>query len=89
MPHVTTPDVHKKLKQVKDRKSNAALHEGDHVRLLSKPTGYTSSELPLTIGNTYIVRYLDGSNVCTSTDQPGLDGHYSRSRVEKVISKKT
>jgi hypothetical protein len=68
--------------------NDRALHEGDRVRLLSKPTGYDSQRLPLTVGHIYIVRYIDGSNVCTSTDVPGLDGHYSRERVEKVPTTK-
>ena len=67
--------------------SDQALYSGDRVKLLSKPTGQTTSTLPLTVGSIYIVRHCDGSNVCTSTDIPGLDGNYSRSRVEKVPSK--
>lgn len=67
--------------------SDQTLHSGDRVKLLSKPAGQTSRTLPLTVGNTYIVRHCDGSNVCTSTDIPGLDGNYSRSRVEKVLGK--
>lgn len=63
---------------------NTTLKTGDKVKLLSKPVGHDSGLLPLTVGSTYIVRYMDGSNVCTSTDLPGLDGHYSRSRVEKI-----
>lgn len=67
--------------------SDLALRSGDRVKLLSKPTGQTTAMLPLTVGSIYIVRYCDGSNVCTSTDIPGLDGSYSRSRVEKVAGK--
>ncbi len=74
---------HKKGEQEVDN----VLRENDRVRLLSKPTGCMSKNLPLTVGKIYIVRYLDGSNVCTSTDAPG-DGNYSRDRVEKVIKKK-
>ncbi|OGZ06287.1 MAG: hypothetical protein A2845_00580 [Candidatus Lloydbacteria bacterium RIFCSPHIGHO2_01_FULL_49_22] len=69
--------------------SDQTLRSNDRVKLLSKPTGQTSRTLPLTVGNIYIVRHCDGSNVCTSTDIPGLDGHYSRDRVEKVPSKQT
>ena len=65
------------------------LKPGDRVRLIEKPTGQTASSLPLTVGNVYIVRYVDGSNVCTSTDQPGLDGHYWRGGVVKVEKTKT
>ena len=60
------------------------LKKGDRVRLLSHPTGQESSTLPLTVGNVYIVRYLEGSCVCTSTDHPGLDARYHIDRVEKV-----
>lgn len=68
--------------------SDQTLQSGDRVRLLSKPDGQLSQHLPLTVGNIYIVRHLDGSNVCTSTDMPGLDGHCSRDRVEKIPVKK-
>jgi hypothetical protein len=63
---------------------DSPLRPGDRVRLLRLPTGKESSQLPLTVGHIYIVRYLDGNNVSTSTDHPGLDGHYHRDRVEKV-----
>ncbi len=63
------------------------LERDDHVRLLSPPDGYSSTDVPLTVGNTYIFRYYDGSNVCTSTDRAGLDLHYNRDRVEKVEKK--
>ncbi len=63
------------------------LKRGDQVRLLSLPTGYTSCELPLTVGNIYVLHYLDGNNVCTSTDAENLNGHYHRDRVEKVSGK--
>lgn len=69
-------------------RNDNVLRENDRVRLLTMPTGCTSKDLPLTVGRIYIVRYLDGSNVCTSTDRPGLDGHYNRDRVEKVHAKK-
>ncbi len=61
-----------------------ALQPGDRVRLLSLPTGYSSGDLPLTVGNIYIFQYYDGSNVCTTTDVPDLHGHYWKGRVEKV-----
>ncbi len=61
------------------------LKAGDRVRLLSKPDGQTSQTLPLTVGSIYIFYYYDGSNVCTSTDDPNQDGRYNRERVEKVI----
>lgn len=66
--------------------SDPSLRNGDRVRLLSLPTGCSSQHLPLTVGNIYIFRFSDGSNVCTSTGRPGLDGQYNRDRVEKVES---
>ena len=48
------------------------------------PTGCTSSKLPLTVGNTYKFLFYDGSNVVTTTDEAGLNGHYSRDRVEPI-----
>jgi hypothetical protein len=60
------------------------LERGDRVRLLSLPTGYMSGELPLTVGNIYIVHYLNGSNVCTTSDDPEIDGDFNIGRVEKV-----
>ncbi len=60
------------------------LFPGDKVRLLTKPDGCTSKDLPLTVGNTYTFRYFLGSCVCISTDQEGLDGHIWRGRVERV-----
>ena len=63
------------------------LEPDDHVRLISMPTGYESSKLPLTVDNIYVLHYLDGNNVCTSTDAENLNGHYHRDRVEKVSGK--
>lgn len=60
------------------------LQPGDRVRLLWLPTGYSSSGLPLTVGHIYVFRYYDGSNVCTTTDVPNINGHYWKGRVEKV-----
>lgn len=60
------------------------LCRGDSVRLITKPDGYTSQHLPLTVGNIYTVHDFDGSNVITTTDDPGAEGHYWRGRVEKV-----
>lgn len=74
--------------QSEQQRNDSILRRGDRVRLLSKPTGYTAQHLPLTVGGIYIIRYLDGSNVCTSTDVAGYDGNYSSSCVEKVIDKK-
>ena len=62
------------------------LKAGDQVRLLSLPTGHNSQHLPLTVGGTYVFYYYDGSNVCTSTDEHGLEGHYHHDRVEKVVN---
>ncbi len=62
----------------------APLRAGDRVRLVSLPIASSaSSPPPLTIGRIYIVRYLDGCCVCTSTDMPGLDWTYHRDRIEK------
>ena len=57
------------------------LKRGDSVVLLSLPDGCTSRHLPLTVGKTYVFKYFDGSNICTTTDESGLDGHYWRGRV--------
>jgi hypothetical protein len=61
-----------------------ALCRNDTVRLITKPNGYTSQHLPLTVGNVYTIRDIDGSNVVTTTDDPNIEGHYWRGRVEKV-----
>lgn len=61
-----------------------AIKVGDRVRLLSKPSGSTASMIPVTVGKTYIVQYVDGSNVCTTTDVHEECGYYWRGRVEKV-----
>lgn len=65
------------------------LFPGDLVILISKPDGCTSTDLPLTVGHKYTFRYYNGSCVCISTDQEGLDGHIWRGRVQKVKKAKT
>ena len=62
-----------------------SLFPGDTVVLLTKPDGCTSKDLPLTVGREYTFRYYVGSCVCITTDQPGLDGHIWRGRVQKVV----
>jgi hypothetical protein len=57
---------------------------GDKVELLSKPTGYTTQHLPLTVGNTYEVIRLEGSNVVTTTDDKDINGSYNRERVRPI-----
>lgn len=63
------------------------LFEGQQVRLLTKPEGYTSQHLPLTAGNTYVFLRYDGSNVVTTTDVPGETGSYWQGRVEPIVAK--
>lgn len=63
---------------------SAALCLGDQVRLLSKPDGCQSAEYPLTVGNIYQVLDFRGSNVVTTTDNPGETANYWRGRVERV-----
>jgi hypothetical protein len=65
------------------------LHRDDPVRLITKPDGYTSQHLPLTIGNTYKILDVSGSNVITTTDDPNIEGYYWRGRVEKVQKMQT
>jgi hypothetical protein len=60
------------------------LKPGDTVRLLSLPTGCTSKHSPLTVGNVYVFKHYDGSNVCTTSDEPDVDAHYNKDRVEPV-----
>lgn len=60
------------------------LCRGDTVKLISKPTGYVARHLPLTLGKTYTVLDFDCSNIVTTTDDPEIEGHYWRGRVEKV-----
>lgn len=55
---------------------------GDEIELLSKPTGYLTQHLPLTVGNIYRVIRLEGSNVVTTTDDPDIEGSYNRDRVK-------
>lgn len=62
----------------------ASLVQGDRVRLLSKPDGVHSQHYPLTVGAEYEVVGFIGSNVQTTTDEPGLCADYWRGRVEKV-----
>lgn len=64
-----------------------SLIEGQQVRLLTMPNGCTAGKLPLTVGNTYTFHHYDGSNVVTTTDEVGLDGHYWHGHVEAVLPK--
>ena len=57
---------------------------GDKVKLIQKPTGYTSKDSALTVGNVYEVRGLDGNNVITTTDDE-LEASYHRDRVSLVL----
>lgn len=60
------------------------LNVTDTVVLLSKPDGYVSGHLPLTVGARYKVLGFMESNVVTTTDEPGLTGSYWRGRVQKA-----
>lgn len=64
--------------------SEQSIRPGDHVRLISKPDGYFGRHYPLTVGASYRVIYLDGSNVATTCDEPGRTVSYWRGRVERV-----
>lgn len=59
-----------------------SIKRGDKVRLLEKPTGYTSQHYPLTVGKVYRCEDFDGSNIITTTDEPGVTASYNRGRVE-------
>ncbi len=48
------------------------------------PDGRTAQHYPLTVGNVYRVMGFDGSNVITTTDEPGREASYWRGRVERV-----
>lgn len=63
------------------------VRQGCIVRLLSKPDGCASRDYPLTVGNTYSVLGFDGSNVITTTDEPGRTAAYWRGRVERIERK--
>lgn len=64
------------------------LEKNQKVRLVSMPDGQYSKDLPLTVGNIYEFLHYDGSNVVTTTDKEGVDGHYWQGRVEPVVPKK-
>jgi hypothetical protein len=49
---------------------NRTPQKGDTVRLLTKPSGYTTSSYPLTVGKEYLVVDLMGSCVVTTCDDP-------------------
>jgi hypothetical protein len=58
---------------------------GDKVLLLSKPNGVFTRFAPLTVGREYEVLYMDGSNVCTTTDRPGEECSYNHERVQPAL----
>lgn len=60
------------------------IRQGCSVRLLSLPTGCTAKHYPLTLGHTYRVLGFDGSNVVTTTDEPGCTASYWRGRIERI-----
>lgn len=61
-----------------------AIKVGDDVVLREKPTGYLSKHYPLTVGNTYKCLGFMGSNIVTTTDNPGEDAAYYHGRVEAL-----
>lgn len=60
------------------------IKKGDTVLLTTQPNGYTASDHPLTVGSTYLVTDLEGSNVWTTCDVPGMTVSYWRGWVDKV-----
>jgi len=58
------------------------IQHGDSVRLKEKPTGYTTRDYALTVGQTYVCQGFMGSNIITTTDNPGETASYHRDRVE-------
>lgn len=69
---------------MKDKKENK-IEVGDRVKLLSMPGSCVDYYgYKLTVGNVYEVLDFDGSNVITTSDQPGQRASYNRERVEKV-----
>ena len=56
----------------------------DTVELLIKPNGFMSRHYPLTIGRHYIIKNFDGSNVCTTCDEPNLIVSYWIGSVKKI-----
>lgn len=55
--------------------------KGNRVRLDTKPTGQSTKDAPLTVGNLYEVVAIDGCCVVTTTDEPGQTVRYHRDRV--------
>lgn len=55
--------------------SSIKFKEGGLVQLLEPVEDY-----PMTVGSTYKVRYLDGSSLCVSTDDPQRDATLWRGR---------
>lgn len=67
-------------------KNGDILHVGDMVTLLEKPCGYVTRYCKLTVGNRYVVKDFEGSNVITTTDEPDGKASYNRQRVERVVT---
>lgn len=57
---------------------------GASVKLISAPNGVTSKHYPLTVGKTYEVKAFEGSNVITTTDEPG---HMASFWIGRVVIK--
>jgi hypothetical protein len=61
--------------------STEKITAGASVKLISAPDGAMSKHYPLTVGNTYEVKGFEGSNVITTTDEPGRAASYWIGRV--------
>ncbi len=64
-----------------DEISTQKIRTGASVKLISAPDGVMSKHYPLTVGKTYEVRGFEGSNVITTTDEPGHMASYWIGRV--------
>lgn len=61
-----------------------AISPGDDVKLNEKPDGCLSKHYPLTVGRIYQCLGFMGSNIITTTDEPGESASYYRGRVSKA-----
>jgi hypothetical protein len=57
------------------------LKPGMQVVLLEMPTGYTSRDYHLTVGETYRLLRWNGSNVVITTDSPNMEASIHNGRV--------
>lgn len=61
------------------------IRPGDDVKLNEKPDGCLSKHYALTEGHIYQCLGFMGSNIVTTTDEPGESASYYRGRVSKAL----